>query len=264
MNSLVDEVGRVIPNDVERVFSRDDRGYFVLQNQEFTYKTIYERVGRFFGSEAISDVTLEDFSSHASSIKSLISSNSLTEKLLRGPHIPFLLPQKSKLGLGDSVTDYLVNKAGESFKDQYPKFEFKFLSNTNLDLISKVNPNSRWETLNQRWEKEPVIGWYFPRALAGFAIPDHSRAIKRFPPNYVLSGIPEVASAFVGLPSILEKSDGKYPNLLALTGNMPSSPDLQEFFWFFEAYGWNLYFNSRSSIGAVSEYYSGGISVIAE
>jgi hypothetical protein len=59
------------------------------------------------------------------------------------------------------------------------------------------------------------------------------------------------------------KTDDNYPNLLALSSVISPDKDLKHFFWYFEAYGWNLNFNSRSMIGAVSEYYSGGISVIS-
>ena len=64
-------------------------------------------------------------------------------------------------------------------------------------------------------------------------------------------------------PELLYKSDGKYGKLLALSSVEPTNPEEDFFFWFFESYGWDLEFNMRSYLGAVSEDYSGGLTVLA-
>ena len=74
----------------------------------------------------------------------------------------------------------------------------------------------------------------------------------------VLSGPLEAAAALVGCPSLLMQNDN-YPNLLALSAVQPADPKM---FHFFEAYGWNLTYNQRSMVGAVSEYFTGGFTVV--
>ena len=125
-----------------------------------------------------------------------------------------------------------------------------------------TDPESRWNKLEAAWQKSTLVGWYFPTALAGFAIPDQVKTLGRLPEALILSGVLEVSAALIGTPNLLMKSDGKYPNLLALTANTPTLPETKHLFWFFEAYGWNLNFNWRSKIGAVSEYYSGGLTIV--
>jgi hypothetical protein len=102
-----------------------------------------------------------------------------------------------------------------------------------------------------------VTGWYFPCALAGFAIPEQRRVMARLPESLSLAGPLEAAMAFIGVPDILMRLEN-YPNLLALAAVQPPDP---RFFHFFEAYGWNLTYNQRSMVGAASEYFSGGLTV---
>jgi hypothetical protein len=108
-----------------------------------------------------------------------------------------------------------------------------------------------------------ICGWYFPTALSGYAIPDQRTLVSRLPESLLLSGPSEVAAALICSPELMYKSDGKYGKLLALSSIEPSDPDQDYFFWFFESYGWDLEFNQRSFIGPVSEYFAGGITVLA-
>ena len=68
------------------------------------------------------------------------------------------------------------------------------------------------------------------------------------------------AAALIGSPSLLQKKDG-YPPLLCLSALESTEGP---FFYHFESYGQDLTFNRRSYLGAVAEYWSGGLSAIQE
>ena len=260
MSQLVDLNGRAIPNENERVYAIKDRQYFCLQQPELNLATIYGRYVEYLGEELLSDLSLDEFSNKFNHLLDRVANDLTCSFLLKGVHVPFILPQKDLLG--KQPIDSLIQKVSTSFTGSFPKYEFRKLSKIDLDKDLKVSENSRWDILGQEWNHKLIVGIYFPTALSGFAIPDHVSVISRFPRYLVLSGIPEAASSFIGSPNILMKTDGKYPNLLALSAFSNQDKEQSHMFHFFEAYGWNLYFNQRSNIGAVSEYYSGGLSAI--
>jgi hypothetical protein len=109
-------------------------------------------------------------------------------------------------------------------------------------------------------KKGVVVGWYFPNCLAEYALPDQRMIIPKLPQNIIASGAIDSTAAFIGTPEIiLKKDDGHYPHLLCLPA---IEPKMDRAFYYFEAYGWNLEFNCRSYIGAVSEYWAGGLTVL--
>lgn len=262
MQLSVDLNGRVIPTGSERVYSATDRRYFCLEQPKLDSLAIYQRFVKFFGTGPFVDLDSSEFTRQVERLKSEVQADPSLSNLLQGIYVPFILPKLSFFK--DAPLEQLVVAAGRSFEDCYPNFEFRFLAENDLDAMLEWRQDSRWENIHKIWNERSVVGLYFPTALSGFAIPDHTVVLSRLAKNLILSGIPEAASAFVGSPGLLMKSDGKYPNLLALTAFLPKEQSQSHMFYFFEAYGWNLYFNKRSQIGAVSEYYSGGISVIAQ
>lgn len=262
MQQSVDSNGRVMPTGSERVYSVTDRRYFCLEQPKLDLPAIYQRFVKFFGTGPFVDLDCNEFTRQVEQLKSEVQANPSLSNLLQGIYVPFVLPKLSFFK--DAPLEKLVVAAGKSFKDSYPNFEFRFLAENDLDAMLEWRQDSRWENIHKIWNERSVVGLYFPTALSGFAIPDHTVVLSRLAKNLILSGIPEAASAFVGSPGLLMKSDGKYPNLLALTAFLSKEQSQSHMFHFFEAYGWNLYFNKRSQIGAVSEYYSGGISVVAQ
>lgn len=262
MQQNFDMNGRVIPQGSERVYSATDRRYFCLEQPKLDLPAIYQRFLKFFGSGSFVDLDLSEFTRKVEQLQSELQTDPTVSNILKGVYVPFILPKLSFFK--DIPLEKLVVAAGRSFEESYPNFEFRFLAENNLDSMLEIREDSRWEKIYKIWNERSVVGLYFPTALSGFAIPDHTVVLSRLAKNLILSGIPDVASAFVGSPGLLMKSDGKYANLLGLTAFLPKDQSQNHMFHFFEAYGWNLYFNKRSRIGAVSEYYAGGISVIAQ
>lgn len=258
MSNSVDLGGRVIPLPDERVYALHDRKYFCLQQPSLDLKSIYTRSIDFLGETTPIDFSQSEFIDQFERLREQVLADSTLSNLLKGVYVPFILPRKDLLN--DKPLESLVRAAGRSFENEYPDFQFRFLTEVGIDADLEIRKDSRWEVIEEIWNRRSVIGIYFPTAMSGFAIPDHAKVLSRLSDNVVLSGVPDVASAFIGNPSLLMKTDGKYPNLLALTAFAERGNS--HMFHFFEAYGWNLYFNRRSQIGAVSEYYSGGLSIV--
>jgi len=256
---LFDSHGRLIPLDGERVYGTAERGYFSLDQPEINYAAIHSRVAEFSNFKKL-DITVDAFKARCESLRSEMTANEATSHLFNGVHVPFLMtPGGGESDLGKELDSVLLEAVGRSFTAKFPKFEFRNYEHGHMDGQVAVAPGVRYDTLLEARSKGSVAGWYFPNCMAGFAVPDQRARIAKLPESLILSGPFEVASAFIGLPDLLMKKDN-YPNLLALAAVKPSR---DHFFYFFEAYGWNLTFNQRSMIGAVSEYYAGGLTVIA-
>ena len=261
MSQIVDKNGRIVPTEKDRVYSLVDRKYFCLHQPEIALSTIYNNFVKVLGKETLVDLSENEFKQKFENLVSQLKTDSNLSNLLQGVYVPFILPKKNSLGKNPITS--LVQAAGKSFNGKFPEFDFRLISDVKLDSDLEIRQNSSWELLDNAWSQGPVVGIYFPTAMSGFAFPDYTSVVSRLNGNtLVLSGIPEVASAITGSPDLLMKRDGKYPNLLALAAFIERDATQKHFFHFFEAYGWNLYFNRRSYLGAVSEYYSGGLSFV--
>jgi len=257
---LFDPQGRLIPSENERVYSAHDRGYFSLAQPVIDYVRIHSNLGKFFGNPAMETLSAEAFQDRAESLGKSLLEDERTSDLFQGVHVPFLLPPGTAGGNSAKEFDERwLSAVGRAFADKFPDFEFRNYLKGQLEGDFPVIPDVRYESLLKAAAQGGVVGWYFPTCLAGFAIPDQRKLMRRLPERLILSGPVEAASAFVGTPELLMRTSN-YPNLLALGAVKPPQDHL---FYFFEAYGWNLTFNQRSMIGAVSEYYAGGLSVIA-
>jgi len=260
LTQLFDSLGRLIPSDGERVYRTTDRRYFTLDQPELDYAAIHRRVSEFLHVPSLeSSLSADSFRERCEELRRATRADEAMRNLFAGVHVPFLLAASEKeQDMGQEMNAVLLDAVGSSFTAKFPEFSFRSYPAGELEGKMSVVPGCRYENLIQARRQGPVVGWYFPNCMAGFAIPDQRSLMKRLPESLMLSGPLEAASAFIGLPEILMKKDN-YPNLLALCSVKPPQ---DHFFYFFEAYGWNLTFNQRSMIGAVSEYYAGGLTII--
>jgi hypothetical protein len=256
---LFDAHGRLVPADGELVYSRVDRRYFSLAQPAFTLPGVLAAVAKHLGIPDIERlIAVSEFERRCEASRQAILDDPNLAGLFRGVHIPFvLLPGTSRSDLGEELDAVLLPAVGKAYVEKMPGFEFKNYLHGQLTKAAPVVPGVGYERVVARHAAEVVVGWYFPGALAGYAIPEQRRVIARLPEAVSLSGPLEAAMAFIGTPDILMRLDN-YPNLLALSAVQPHDP---RFFHFFEAYGWNLTYNQRSMVGAASEYFSGGLTV---
>ena len=257
---LFDAEGRLVPAEGERVYDLTDRGYFSLQQPEINYPAIHANVAKFLDRPDLErSISAGDFEDRCQRLRGQIIADQALGGLFSGVHVPFLLAADGEQSdLGSELDSVLLKAVERSFTAKFPQFFFRNYKQGQMKEQLCVVPGCRYETLLEARRKAPVVGWYFPNCLRGFGIPDQRGLVGRLPAPLILSGPLEAASALIGVPELLMKLD-KYPNLLALSAVTPAD---RRFFSFFEAYGWNLTFNYRSMIGAVSEYCAGGLTAI--
>lgn len=258
--ALFDSAGRLVPVEGERVYEATDRGYFALQQPEINYAAIHANVAKCLDRPDLEhSVSARDFEDRCERLRGQIMADEALRGLFHGVHVPFVMTAEGEESdLGEELDAVLLKGVERSFAARFPPFSFRNYKHGGMQERISVAPACRYEALLEARRKSPVVGWYFPTCLRGFGIPDQRGLVERLPAPLILSGPLEAASALIGVPELLMKRDG-YPNLLALSAVVPAE---ERFFCFFEAYGWNLTFNYRSMIGAVSEYCAGGLTVI--
>ena len=254
---LFDNTGRLIPFSDSVVYSKTSRRYFTLAQPKLDLSAIYSRIDKHLNIK--DHISLKDFAERAQKILHRLQQDPQTKNLLNAVHVPFIsLPNHSD-DLSKEFQDVYLKAVADSFTDMFPKYTFTNHC-TNIMEGLKIAQGSRYEKLMEAKKKGPVVGWYFPNCLAEYSVPSQREAIQRLPQHFILSGLIDTGAAFVGSPDILMKNtDNLYPHLLSLSAVVP--PD-EKFFYHFEAYGWNLTFNYRSYVGAVAEYWAGGLTVI--
>ena len=247
---MFDETGRLIPSADSVVYSKVSRRYFTLAQPKLDLSAIYQRFDKHLNVKKF--VSLKEFEERSQKILERIQQNPQTKNLLNSVHVPFIcLPNLS-------VNDYL-KAVGSSFTEMFPKYTFTNHCTEKIEGL-KVEPRSRHDKLLNSLQKNAVVGWYFPDCLSEYSVPSQRDTMGRLPENFMLSGIVDAAAAFVGSPDLLMKNqDNLYPHLLCASAIIPPA---EKFFYHFEAYGWNLTFNYRSYIGAVAEYWAGGLTSI--
>jgi hypothetical protein len=260
---LFDSVGRLCPLPGERVYANRDRGYFDLRQPKLDWEAIGTRMQRLFPGPRSTQFSLSALRERLEACRANSLSDPSLSGLFAGVHVPFVIPTAEHIDLGTELEDHFIPAACQSFLSEYPEFSATNYCLGSLPRAVRVVPDTRWERVQEARLKGAVMGWYFPLALKGFAIPDQRTLISRLPEAMVLSGPLEISASLVACPELLMRQDDKYPNLLALSAVEHVDSDQAHMFWFFEAYGWNLCFNRRSMVGPVSEYFSGGITLLA-
>jgi hypothetical protein len=261
--TLFDQRGRLLPTQSERVYDRVNRGYFSLEQPSINFNEIYARLSKHLNNTSI-EISATEFEAIASRLWNKITSESYGENLTNAVHVPFIVPKIKSIKEPFRNLEDWIPALHASYAEAYPNFEFKNLVTAVQTQELKISKFSRYESLVERASQRDLVGWYFPNVMSGYAVPDHRTLMERLPDEFVLSGPLETTTSLIGTPSLLMKNDGKYPNLLCLSSVEPDKDNEKHFFYFYEAYGWNLNFNRRSMIGAVSEYYAGGLTILSD
>jgi hypothetical protein len=256
----IDTNGRLVPATSEFVYSQVDRRYFFLDQPSLDLGGIFTRFKRHFMDKI--SITEVEFKDQIDSLVQNLSVDATNKDLLCGVYVPFVIPAHlSQMDLGEAFAD-LVNLVEESFTSEFQKYEFHDYSDKNYLKNMQIVPTSRIEETYKKLESGDLVGLYFPAALAGYAISSQRDAIERLDTKFALSGPLEVACAFIGSPSLLMKSGENYPNGLVIAGVESVTTSQKNYFWYFEAYGFNLNVNCRSMVGPASEYFSGGLTLV--
>ena len=254
---LIDTKGRMVPTESDYVYEKEDRNYFVIQKPELDISEVYKRFESVFEGQI--EVSREDFSRLVNEILSRIQNNSEISNILNGPYFPFLIPRNVENR--QNILEFLIEKLKKSFENFYPNYEFKNFANQ-IDEDSYINSVDKVIKVGN-FENKSAVGLYFPSVLTGYSIYSQRLAFNKLGQDVFLGGPFDTISALIGNPGMLVRHDNSYPSGLVLSGINPKDKNFKDFFWYFEAYGWNLNFNYRSMIGPASEYFTGGISFLA-
>ena len=257
--SLFDEHGRLIPAATARVYGKVSRRYFNLLQPQLNYSRIHGNIQKHLQMANI--ISAADFESISKRLLETLRKDVRAKDLLNGVHVPFFCPVSTQNGdYGQELDDVYLKAVGSAFKERFPEYSFTNYCAGQLAGQIAVDSGSRHERFLDSRKQGAVVGWYFPNCLSEYAVPDQRALISSLPIPLLLSGGFDAAAAFIGSPDLLMKTDNNYPHLLCLSA---LTPNAGPFFYHFETYGWNLTFNRRSYIGAVSEYWAGGLTVIA-
>jgi hypothetical protein len=252
---LFDEYGRRIPQQLANPANPTSRRYFRIEQPEIDYSTIFERTSRHLGNP--SSLTPSQFEERAKAILDRLTHTPALTNLMRGTHVPFILPRYNHPDLGQALDDCHICAVGSAFTEAFPQYHFDNHNRTGLAKKLQVHSNSRHNQLIVKMQKEDVVGYYFP-CLTEFSVPAAVEQITTLPPFILLAGGYDTCAALVGSPGLLQRREG-YPNMLWLAAMQTEAEDVG---YHFEAYGQNLTFNRRSHFGQVSEYWASGLVIL--
>lgn len=193
-----------------------------------------------------------EFESRAKAILKQIKADKQLANLLKGVHLPIVLPQMAVGDYGQVLEDIFLPAVEKSYTAAFPSRSF--YNNRKGNLVGQVMivANTRHEQLLAQMSQKAVVGIYFPAALQGFSIPASREQMTSLPDNIILSGGLDIAMAMA-----------MYPKTLARDFNTPGL-DMSALLWssgdyslFFEASGDSLDFDH--GVLYVGGYYSGGL-----
>ena len=193
-----------------------------------------------------------EFAARAKAIIEQVKSDPQLANLLKGVHLPIVLPQMLVADYGQTLDEVFLTAMEKAYIAAFPGRRFD--NYRKGDLTNKVimAPNTRHEQLLAKMGAGAVVGVYFPTALQGFSIPASREQMSTLPDNIILSGGLDIAMAMVMYPEVLAK-DYNTPGL-DMAALQWASADAS---LCFKARGAYLVFDGGSL--RARGYYSGGL-----
>lgn len=249
-----DRYGRCLPFNVAAAVHVSTRRYFQCHQPEIDYASIHERSRRYLGEL---EVSANEFRARAESIMRRLADDPTTSPMTRGVAVPFVLPRADFADLGAALESHFLPGIAKAFTERFPEYSFVDHHYGNLSGVLQVAAGSRHQQLIEAMGQADVVGYYFP-ALSEYSIPAAIERLAGLPDDFLLAGGFDTVAALVGCPDLLLRTDG-YPPLLWLAALMGERADAG---YYFEAYGYNLTFNSRPHFNQAAEYWASGLVVI--
>jgi len=250
-----DENGRCIAEGIEAEAHVGTRRYFSIVQPEVDYKKIYHRLKQHLNLG--DSISMEAFEKRSENILKKLSASPECKNIVNGVHVPFILGANVISDIGEAFQDIWLPAVADSFQGFFSNRTFTNHCNHTLTGKMRVSSGSRYEQLLDAMQAKAVVGYYFP-CLTEFSLPAAVEYVQRLPEHFILAGPFDIAAALIGSPDLLLRKDG-YPPLLWLSGVLGSNKDVA---YHFEAYGYNLTFNSRYHAGKVAESWASGLVVL--
>jgi hypothetical protein len=265
--ALFDASGWRLPSASHRTFSRSPKWFYRTSETVSDVASALGRTARHMPGGAA--VTAAAFEAAVAGIKASLAAEPALSSLLKGVHVPFVLPRLEGLtDLGGVLEQHLLPAVSAAHQEARPDCHFKAVLQDKTSLQGKlsVTPHSRYEALLAAVAEGPVCGLYFPQALQEYDVDSQAEQMKELPAfaGLVLSGPLDVAAALVACPELLFHADA-YSPVLCLSAVQHDDPRLM---CCFKSYGPHLEFwcvtqMLTPTLKQVSEQWAGGLTVFA-
>lgn len=249
-----DEHGRCIPANLSAPAHAQSRHYFGITPPHIDYATIHARATEHLGDCGI---TADAFAKRCENLLQTLRADPLSLNITQGVVVPFLLPQAEHADYGEALSERYIPAVAHAFAQAFPQYSFTDHNKNVMAGRLGIAPGSRHERLLQAMRQGPVVGCYFP-CLSEYSLPAALERVQALPEQFLLAGGYDTSAALVGIPGLLQRTDG-YPPLLWLAAVQEEKPLVG---YYYEAYGYNLTFNRRPHFGQAAEYWNSGLTVL--
>lgn len=234
-----DKHGRRIPPSGLQSPVVDANRNFRLSQPKLDYGQLIARATELLQQGPI--MSAADFETRALAIMGHVKTNPQLANLLKGVHLPIVLPQMAVPDYGKVLEEIFLTAVKKAYTAVFP--DRLFNNYRKNDLAGKVTivPDTRHEQLIAQMSQGAVVGIYFPTALQGYSITASREQMVFLSENIILSGGLDMAMSMVMYPEVLAR-DFHTPGL-DMAALQWSSADCS---LYFEASGSDLYFSHRS------------------
>ena len=203
-----DADGRCVASFTKNDVYKDSRKYFQLDKNRIKNIQLnenFDNIKKFLCPDL--SINFNQFKNGIEQLKEGLEKNEDFKNLLNNTSIPFILPKSNDEDVGSNITKNYLPALEKSFKNSFPKYDFKNHCKNNLSNKIKIWENSRYEKITEKIKTDEVVGLIFP-CLNEFSFPAAIETLKNLPENFILAGGYEIISALVGCPSLLKKDKG--------------------------------------------------------
>lgn len=220
-----DQHGRRITTGLQANFCDAARDTYLNQPRLAKGADFADRIRYLQSSLGIeTGVATKFFQQETRRLLELILQDPQTAKMLKGVYLPVICPKLTTEDIGAELEYYLtgVDKSYGDFFETGMVFKSRpnFYNRCKDELADQVQivDGSRADQLIDKMKESPVIGIYFPTALAGFSTYADREQMSTLPPGFILSGL-DIMIAMI-----------MYPDVLAYDHNAPTL-ELAAFSW---------------------------------
>jgi hypothetical protein len=146
-----------------------------------------------------------EFEARATAILKLVKADRQLANLLKGVHLPIVLPQMRVDNYGKALDEVFLTAVERAYTAAFPDRSFNNYLKGDLDGKVTIAANTRHEQLIAKMSAGAVVGIYFPTALQGFSIPADREQMASLPDNIILSGGLDIAMVMAMYPEVLAR-----------------------------------------------------------
>lgn len=200
---LVDKHGRVIPAEGLQSAVCDPYRSFYLKQPAIDYGQVMTRLSTYLQVRV--DLSASEFEGRANKLIEQLSADPRLSNLLKGVHLPILLPQMPVDDYGKVLDEVFLTAVWKAYTAAFPGQPFNNYCQGNLAGKVTIITETRHEQLLAKMSAGTVVGIYFPTAFQGFSIPAAREQMIFLPENVILSGGLDIAMAMAMYPEILAR-----------------------------------------------------------